>query len=85
MRNSEKVEQQYIKAIKYLEEHNFINVAKVGTANAYIINPEVAFQNAHNKKKYIGFNGTILLSKKENNTLFDKYNYNNIKILKEKE
>ena len=73
------------KAIKYLEEHNFINVAKVGTANAYIINPEVAFQNAHNKKKYVGFNGTILLSKKENNTLFDKYNYNNIKVLKEKE
>ncbi|PFZ66176.1 replication/maintenance protein RepL, partial [Bacillus pseudomycoides] len=44
------------KAIKYLEEHNFINVAKVGTANAYIINPEVAFQNAHNRKKYVGFN-----------------------------
>ena len=71
--------------LKYLEEHNFINVAKVGTANAYIINPEVAFQNAHNKKKYVGFNGTILLSKKENNTLFDKYNYNNIKVLNEKE
>ncbi|MDI6508930.1 replication/maintenance protein RepL, partial [Bacillus wiedmannii] len=27
------------KAIRYLEEHKFKNVAKVGTANAYIINP----------------------------------------------
>jgi len=73
------------KAIKHLEEHNFINVAKVGTANAYIINPEVAFQDGQHKKKYVSFNGTILLSKKENQTLFEKYDYSNVKVLKEKE
>ena len=72
------------KAIKHLEEHNFINIAKVGTANAYIINPEVAFQDGQHKKKYVGFNGTILLSKKENQTLFKKYGYSNVKVLKEK-
>lgn len=72
------------KAIKHLEEHNFINIAKVGTANAYIINPEVAFQDGQHKKKYVGFNGTILLSESENKELFKKYKHDNVKVLKEK-
>ena len=71
------------KAITYLEKHNFINIAKVGTANAYIINPEVAFQEGHHKKKYVGFNGTILLSESENKELFKKYKHDNIKVLKD--
>jgi len=71
------------KAITYLEKHKFINIAKVGTANAYIINPEVAFQEGHHKKKYVGFNGTILLSESENKELFKKYKHDNIKVLKD--
>ena len=71
-------------AIKFLDEHNFINIAKIGTANAYILNPEIAFQDGHDKKKYVAFEGTILLSKEENKKLFEKHNYENIKVLKEK-
>lgn len=72
------------RAIKFLEEHNFINVARIGSANAYILNPEIAFQDGHDKKKYVAFEGTILLSKEENKNLLEKYNYENIKVLKEK-
>lgn len=71
-------------AIKFLEKHNFINIAKIGSANAYILNPEIAFQDGHNKKKYVSFEGTILLSKEENQALFEKYKYDNLKILKDK-
>lgn len=71
-------------SIKFLDEHNFIEIGKVGTANVYIINPEIAFQASHDKKKFISFSGTILLSKNENEKLFKKYKHDNIKVLKEK-
>jgi len=79
-----KSRQTIYKAIKFLDEHNFINIAKIGTANAYIINPEIAFQDKNSKKKYVSFDGTILLSKQENKELFSKQTYDNVKILKDK-
>lgn len=79
-----KSRQTIYKAIKFLDEHNFINIAKIGTANAYIINPEIAFQDKNSKKKYVSFDGTILLSKKENKELFAKHQYDNVKVLKDK-
>jgi hypothetical protein len=72
------------KAIKLLDDHNFINIAKIGTANTYILNPEITFQSGNDKKKYVSFEGTVLLSKEENKALFEKYNYESIKVLKEK-
>lgn len=71
-------------ATKFLEEHGFINIGKIGSANVYILNPEIAFQDGHNKKKFVSFEGTILLSKEENKALFEKYQYDNMKILKDK-
>lgn len=79
-----KSRQTIYKAIKVLEKHNFVNIGKIGTANAYIINPEIAFQDKHSKKKYVSFDGTILLSKEENKELFSKQSYENFKILKDK-
>ncbi|SFD03898.1 replication protein (RepL) [Bacillus sp. OV322] len=80
----EKSRQTIYKAVKFLEKHNFINIGKIGTANAYIINPELAFQDKNSKKKYVSFDGTILLSKEENKQLFSKQTYDNVKILKDK-
>lgn len=79
-----KSRQTIYKAIKFLDEHNFINIGKIGTANAYIINPDIAFQDKHSKKKYVSFDGTVLLSKEENKELFSKQSYENVKILKDK-
>lgn len=79
-----KSRQTIYKAIKFLDEHNFINIGKIGTANAYIINPEIAFQDKNSKKRYVSFDGTILLSKEENKELFSKQSYDNVKILKDK-
>ncbi len=72
-------------ALKYLEEHNYINIAKIGSANVYIVNPQIAFQDSHDKKKYVSFEGTVLLSKEENKALFEKFDYENIKVLNGKE
>lgn len=84
MEEFEKGRTTVYRAVKFLEEHNFINVAKIGSANAYILNPEIAFQDGHHKKKFVSFEGTILLSKEENKILFEKHNYENVKILKGK-
>ena len=70
-------------SIKFLDEHNFIEIAKVGTANAYIINPDIAFQDSHAKKKYINFQGNILVSESENKELFKKHKHKNIKLMNE--
>ena len=78
----EKSRQTIYKAIKFLTDHNYINVAKIGTANVYVVNPEIAFQDKNTKKKYVSFEGTILLSKEENKELFSKQSYENVKILK---
>lgn len=70
-------------SIKFLDEHNFIEIAKIGTANAYIINPDIAFQDSHAKKKYINFQGNILVSENENKELFKKHKHKNIKLMDE--
>jgi uncharacterized membrane protein len=50
------------KAIKYLKNHNWIEVIKVGTANAYIINSRVFWQSYGDKKLSV-FHATIVASK----------------------
>ncbi|MEH7755268.1 replication/maintenance protein RepL, partial [Bacillus toyonensis] len=70
-------------AIKTLKEHGFISVAKIGNANAYIINPEIAFQDSRDKIKYVSFEGKILINKNENEELFKEHNFENLKVLKD--
>lgn len=67
--------------IKFLDKHNFIEIAKIGQANAYIVNPEIAFQDAHQKKKYTNFQGSIVLGESENEELFKKHSYMNLKLM----
>lgn len=61
-------------ALKYLDSNGIVATGKIGTANTYIVNPEVAWQNSHQAKKYVKFNGAILLGETENKELFEKFN-----------
>lgn len=48
-------------AIKELVEYKFIEVFKVGTANAYVINSEVAWQDGNDKKsKFASFTAQVI-------------------------
>jgi len=64
-------------ALKYLDSNGIVATGKIGTANTYIVNPEVAWQNSYQAKKYVKFNGAILLGKTENEELFKKFNKTN--------
>lgn len=60
------------KAINHLKESGLLMVAKQGTANVYILNPQVVWSTWNSNKKYCGFEGTILISKEENREIEDK-------------
>lgn len=65
------------KAIKYLREHNWIEVIKVGTANAYVINSRVFWQS-HGDKKMTVFHATIVASSDEQDTHIE--NWDKVKL-----
>ncbi|HGS8738445.1 TPA: replication/maintenance protein RepL [Enterococcus faecalis] len=52
------------KAIRYLKDNNWIQVIKVGTANAYVINSRVFWQSYGDKKMTV-FHATIIASSDE--------------------
>lgn len=56
--------QTLYKAVKYLKEHHWIQVIKVGTANAYIVNSR-AFWQSYGDKKMTIFNAAIVASSDE--------------------
>lgn len=60
------------KAINHLKESGLLMVAKQGTANVYILNPQVVWSTWNTNKKYCEFEGTILISKEENREIDDK-------------
>lgn len=55
------------KAVKYLKEHNWIQVVKIGTANAYMVNSRVFWQSYGNKKLTV-FHATVVASSDEQET-----------------
>ena len=54
------------KAIKTLDEEDYICIFKSGTSNVYILNPEVAWTRGKTGKKFCQFKGRIILSESEN-------------------
>lgn len=56
--------QTLYKAVKYLKEENWIQVIKVGTANAYVVNSRVFWQSSGDKK-FTVFNAAIVASSDE--------------------
>lgn len=76
------------RALNYLSDNGIIAVGKVGTANVYIVNPEVAWQRSYKEREFVNFKGNILLAKSENKELFEKFNkikYTSVKVTAENE
>lgn len=56
------------RAIKELQERRYIDVVKIGSANAYIINSNV-FWKSHGNKKHTVFNATVIATSTEQEVL----------------
>lgn len=54
------------RSTKYLKDNGWICILKNGTANVYIVNPEVAWTSYGNQKQYCKFQANVLLSSSEN-------------------
>lgn len=67
------------RSIKVLKENGIVCVLKMGNCNVYVVNQEVAWTSEHEDKKYCKFNGTILVSHKENKDYAYKKSYDMIK------
>jgi hypothetical protein len=57
------------RAVRHLEEGNHLVVAKVGTANAYILNPAEVWKTYEEHKRFCAFGARTLASKAQNTTL----------------
>jgi hypothetical protein len=58
-----------MRAVSYLEQHGALVIAKVGTANAYILNPDETWKTYEEHKSFCAFNARTLASKKQNHNL----------------
>lgn len=70
-------------AIKILRELNYINVAKIGTANAYIVNSDIFWQDSHDKKhRFATFEATVICDAEEQDVDYfkNKGGLNEIKL-----
>ena len=54
------------RAVKFLKDNGYIAVMKSGTANVYIVNPEVAWTSYGYQKQYCRFQSNVLLAASEN-------------------
>jgi hypothetical protein len=57
------------RAVRHLEDGSHVVVAKIGTANAYILNPEEVWKTYEEHKRFCGFSARALASKTENGNL----------------
>ena len=58
-----------MRATKYLEDNKHLVIVKVGTANAYVLDPTDLFKNYDQYKHMVGFTARTLASKTQNKTL----------------
>lgn len=65
--------QSVMRGVKELTDLKIIHVAKVGTSNVYILNPDVAWANSYRKRKSLIMKGSIILGEKENEELFKRF------------
>lgn len=72
------------KAVKYLKDNGWLDVMKSGTANIYIVNPDVAWTSYGYQKQYCKFNATVFLSGSENTEyLHNRRAFNKFKTIDE--
>jgi hypothetical protein len=57
------------RATKWLEDNRHLVIIKVGTANAYVLNPQDIWKNYERYKGYCAFHASTLASKKHNKLL----------------
>ena len=57
--------------IRYLKEHKWVQVVKIGTANAYVINSAVMWQS-YGDMRGSAFSATVIVNLSEQDNLFDK-------------
>ena len=58
-------------AIKNLVDNGVIYVLKSGSSNVYVVNDELIWKAANDKRKFCEFDGKVLISKSENPWLQD--------------
>jgi hypothetical protein len=58
-----------MRAVSYLDQVGALVIAKVGTANAYILNPDETWKTYEEHKSFCAFNARTLASKKQNQNL----------------
>jgi hypothetical protein len=54
------------RAVRLLEDRHHIAVAKIGTANAYILNPQEVWKTYEDHKRFCGFGARALVSLTDN-------------------
>ncbi len=52
-------------AIKYLKEHQFINILKSGNMNVYCVNAQIVWSQSHEKIHFAKFNATVYVTANE--------------------
>jgi DNA-binding transcriptional ArsR family regulator len=73
------------RAISLLKDNGFIDILKMGTSNVYIINYAIAWSSWSNQKQFAKFDGTILVSKKENKDYEYRSQFDKFKALRQRE
>lgn len=70
------------KALKYLDQHNWIEIRKIGNIRAYAINSRVFWKSTPHGRQ-AAFNATVILSEEDQHELTRKYEHplNHIPIL----
>lgn len=71
--------------LKILEDNGFVYILKMGTSNLYIVNADLAWTDKKNHKRYVKYDGKILVSKKENKDYQYRSRFDRFKALRERE
>ena len=69
------------RALRVLQDDNWVQVVKIGTANAYAINANVFWQAARNQKEYAVFQATVVASASEQDSDFREKSQHKLKYI----
>lgn len=53
------------RAVKYLQDQNYVSVSKMGNCNVYHVNATVAWTTWGNSRRYAKFNATVVVAESE--------------------
>ena len=60
------------RAKKFLVDKGYLTIMKSGNSNVYALNPNLVWSSWRTNKKYCEFDGTILISRSENQEIDEK-------------